>query len=93
MLSRPVMFSGCGCSPGVAALSFIDSDREWKYKELLAIDRVLETLQDRVGNTKLLKLAGGGDLSFERTNVVQGDDHYFGENDSQGTIRLADSLF
>jgi len=76
-----------------AVISFTDGTRRWSDAEIIAVDDGLGWLQARTGNTRILKLATGQNLTFQRDTVLQGDSRILGDNDDMGRIRIADSLF
>lgn len=76
-----------------AKVTFADGDRRWSDAEILAVDEGLGWLQARTGNSRLLKLSNGQDLTFRRESVLQGNINILGDNDDRGQIRISDTLF
>ncbi|HEY7428278.1 MAG TPA: CAP domain-containing protein, partial [Gemmataceae bacterium] len=71
-----------------AVVTFRHGPKNWTEGEIEMVDKVFGTLHEKTGNTTLLKLSGGGGLTFERLGEVEG---IGGDNDSRGLIRLAEA--
>src|SRR5262249_6782651 len=73
-------------------LNFRDgAGRTWKDAEIEDVDRAFETLHRETGNTTLLKLSNGGQMTFERLEKSEFDANALGDNDSAGKVRLFDA--
>lgn len=68
-----------------------DGDRVWADSEILDTDDGLRMIQQRTGNTKLLKLSGGGEVTIRR--VVDLGATTLAINYGDGTIEIADLTF
>jgi Ca2+-binding RTX toxin-like protein len=62
-------------------------NKEWTTEEIERVDQAFAALHQEAGGTALLKLKGGGGLTFER---IQGEPSNLGLNNNQGRIRIAD---
>jgi hypothetical protein len=73
-----------------ARINFVNGNATWTDQEILLVDIGLERLQNRTGNTRLLKLPFGRQLRFVRMTDLSGA---LADNDSRGNIRFASLLF
>jgi hypothetical protein len=62
-------------------------NKEWTTEEIERVDQAFGTLHKEAGSTALLKLKGGGGLTFER---IQGAPGGLGLNNNLGRIRISD---
>ena len=76
-----------------AVITFRDGNRRWSDAEIIAVDSGLGWLHARTGNTRMLKLSSGGNLSFERNSSLPSGPGALADNDSAGHLRFADILF
>src|SRR5262249_55925662 len=67
-----------------------DGTKAWTDADIDDVDRAFATLHRETGNTALLKLESGGELTFERLAQIPHDIRALGDNNSSGTIRLSD---
>jgi hypothetical protein len=93
---RLLQMEGSGAAKLVSAsdavLNFRDgTGRAWTYAEIDDVDRAFETLHRETGNTTLLKLSNGGQMTFERLEKSEFDANALGDNDSAGKVRLFDA--
>jgi len=69
-------------------------DGEFTHAEIEEVDESLAMLHHQIGNTKLLKTAGGGEVTFERLGPQLGGDFSLGGVNSGGSkITLVDGSF
>jgi Ca2+-binding RTX toxin-like protein len=77
------------------AVQFLSGNRPWVPPEVVQVDAGLARLEQRTNNARLLKLANGGFLTFERDGVLTKPDGStpFADNNNTGRIRIADLTF
>jgi hypothetical protein len=71
-----------------------DASRAWTDVEIERVDKAFAILHEATGNTDLLKLKGGGGLTFQRIANHPSDTETSkigGDNNSNGLIRLTDA--
>lgn len=75
-----------------AVLTFAGGSKNWLQPEIEQVDAALKTLHDKTNNTRLLKTASGGQLTFVRqaTGSRTGE---AGNNEENGRINLMDLAF
>lgn len=75
-----------------AVLSFASGDKLWTDTEVAQVDIGLNWLHHATRNTSLLKLSDGSSLTFSRVASL-GSPTTLADNDSAGTIQVADAAF
>lgn len=74
-----------------AVMNFADRDRKWTEPQILQIDQGFRKLQERTGNTKMLKTSDGGEVTLRR-RIDLGEDT-LAINHGDGRIDVADLAF
>src|SRR5439155_12564306 len=74
-----------------AKLNFQDGDTVWSDDEIAQLDTGLHALVSRTGNTRFLKLSGGGEVTVQRYADLGTDT--LADNTGDGRIRIADLTF
>jgi hypothetical protein len=81
--------------PQDARIFFSNNGVTWNESEITTLDQGFSWLVGRTGNTRILKLKNGGELTLQRVASLSSNPNVItlADNDSNGTIRVASPTF